>query len=87
MDIQEYRLRFLQQLRTMPVRYVRHLLTMESPEELSALRDACFPQDDEAMRGVIEQEIEAQNAALNGGEPAPSNNVVTGVTANGMSVQ
>ena len=66
MDIHEKRLRFLQQLRTMPVRSVRHLLTMESPEELAALRDACFPQDDEAMRGVIEQEIEAQNAPRQG---------------------
>ena len=66
MDIHEKRLRFLQQLRTMPIRSVRHLLTLESPDELAALRDACFPQGDEGMRGLIEQEIASQNNGVTG---------------------
>ncbi len=60
-DLVLCRRRFLQQLRTIPTWEVRNLLRIETPEELAALRDACFPEGDEAMRGIIEQEIDAQN--------------------------
>lgn len=53
MNIDETRRRFLQQLRTMPVREVRHLLGIETEDELRALRDACFPDGDEAMRCLV----------------------------------
>ncbi len=60
---QAYRLRFLQRLRGMPVSAVRVLLHVETPEELRAMRDACLPEGDEAMRGLIGQELAGRDGA------------------------
>lgn len=65
------RRRFLQQLRTTPVWQVRNLLRIETPDELTALRDACFPEGDEAMRGIIQQELDAQNEQVRRDSAAP----------------
>ncbi len=58
------RLRFLQRLRQTPTHEVRRLLQLETVEERQALMDACFPDGDEAMQGIIEQEL--PNADLTG---------------------
>lgn len=60
---QAYRRRFLQRLRGMPVSAVRVLLHVETPEELRAMRDACLPEGDEAMRGLIGQELAGREGA------------------------
>ncbi len=54
---QAYRRRFLQRLRGMPVSAVRVLLHVETPEELRAMREACLPEGDGALRGLIDEEL------------------------------
>jgi len=61
--IKDLRLRFLQQLRGMPVSAVRVLLRLETPEELRAMREACLPEGDGAMRGLIGQELAGRDGA------------------------
>jgi len=61
--IKDFRLRFLQRLRGMPVSAVRVLLRLETPEELRAMREACLPEGDGAMRGLIGQELAGRDGA------------------------
>jgi len=68
------RLRFLQRLRQTPTYEVRRLLQLETVEERKALLDACFPDGDEAMRSIIEQELPNAPAHLppaSGGKVPP----------------
>lgn len=55
--IKDYRRRFIRRLRGMRASAVRVLLHVETPEELRAMRDACLPEGDEAMRGLIDEEL------------------------------
>jgi len=66
-ELKNRRLRFLRQLRTMETRCVRNLLRIETQNELQALRDLCFPEGDEALRSVIEQERDAMSHLHNTG--------------------
>ena len=61
--IKDLRLRFLQRLRGMPVSAVRVLLQVETPEELRAMREACLPDGDDTMRGLIGQELAGRDGA------------------------
>jgi len=47
----------------MPVSAVRVLLRLETPEELRAMREACLPEGDGAMRGLIGQELAGRDGA------------------------
>jgi len=82
------RRRFLQQLRSIPAWQARNLLQIETPDELVALRDACFPEGDEATRGIIQQELDAQDAPGEGrGTPRTLDPVVGGLDRVWVRVQ
>lgn len=61
--IKDYRRRFIRRLRGMPVSAVRVLLRVESPEELRAMREACLPEGDGALRGLIDEELAGRGEA------------------------
>ena len=61
----ERRKKFLQFLRTQPTSNVRNLLALETEAELNILLNTCPQDGDEAMRDLINQELDNRKDPIN----------------------